>query len=291
MNAAENRRPHGVGNRHPLRIGPGRAARDGGEPYFFGRPPRPKVPGAFVRYGRGVTPRSPSAGLLLAAAAACAALPLPAAAAPSANPFDVELARPIGGVWNEYANPGVNYPQALQATVRASADGYDVSVEYHRDVYRTQSAGAGSQTQYATLTGGYASVPPFFARDMELEGRALRRVRGPLAVGVGVLHTWTSYGYPALTGVGVGVARLPQWTRQVSVSASAFYYPAASGASAAGRATFGILKTDVAARFRPFGWNVYFVGGYENEIRSGRHLPGAVRLNRSDPFVGIGART
>ncbi len=234
------------------------------------------------------------AGASLAAAAfvlvtMTAALRCAAAAEP--NPFEVELARPIGGTWNEYANPGEDYPQSLQAALHGPVGGYYFGVEYHRDVYLTQSAGPGTKTRFATLTGGYASVTPFLARDMELEARVLRPVHGPLAVGIGVLHTWTSYGYPALTGVGVGVARLPAWTRQVSLSASAFYYPAVSGSNGSGSAAFGIVKTDVAARFRPRGWHAYFVGGYENEIRSGRHLPGAVRLNRSDPYVGIGART
>lgn len=212
------------------------------------------------------------------------------AARAEANPFDVELTHPIGGVWNEYANPGVDYPQSIQASAGTTLGAYAISVEYHRNVYRTQSAGAGSQTRYATLSGGYAAVAPFFARDMELEARAMRSVRGPLAVGAGFLSTWTNYGYPPLRGLGAGVARLPRWTGHVSLSGSMFYYPAATGSNGTARATFAVLRTDVAARFRPSHSPVYLVGGYENEIRSGHHLPGAVRLNRSDPFVGIGLR-
>jgi hypothetical protein len=207
------------------------------------------------------------------------------------SPFEVEIVRPVGGVWNEYANPGEDYPQSFGARLRGDVDGYDVSVEYRRNVYLTQSAGPASVTRYATLSGGYATVGPFLARDMELEARVLRRGRGPLALGAGAVQTWTNYGYPALRGIGIGIARLPQWTGQVSLSASAFYYPAATGSNGVTRATFAILKSDVSARFRPRGWRAYFVGGYQNEIRSGRHLPGGVRLIRSDPYVGIGGRT
>jgi len=205
--------------------------------------------------------------------------------------FELDVVRPIGAVWNEYANPGEDYPQSFGATLRANASDDAFSLEYRRNVYLTQSAGPDSLTRYATLTGGYATIAPFLARDMELEGRAMRRVHGPLAVGVGVLTTWTNYGYPPLTGAGIGIARLPQWTGHVALTGSAFYYPAATGSNGVARATFGVLKSDVGARFRPSGWHAYFVGGYENEIRSGHHLPGGVRTIRSDPHVGLGMRT
>jgi hypothetical protein len=96
--------------------------------------------------------------------------------------FEVDLARPIGGVWNEYANPGEDYPQSLGATLRANAGADSYSLEYRRNVYLTQSSGPGSETRYATLSGGYADVAPFLARDSELEARAMRRIRGPLAI-------------------------------------------------------------------------------------------------------------
>ncbi|HZO95486.1 MAG TPA: hypothetical protein VFB22_17180 [Candidatus Baltobacteraceae bacterium] len=228
-------------------------------------------------------------GIAIAAAAFVLAA-RSAALAADTEPFTLDLTHPIGGVWNEYANPGEEYPQALDVRVRASLGQDAASLEYHRDVYLTQSAGPNSLTRYATLTGGYATVVPFMARDSELEGHYERRVRGPLAVGIGALHTWTNYAYPPLTAVGVGIERLPDWTRQVALFGSAFYYPAASGSYGAERATFGILKYDVGFRFRPFGAHAYITGGYDFESRSGRHLPGAVRTIRSDPYIGIGTR-
>ncbi len=205
--------------------------------------------------------------------------------------FDLEITHPIGGVWNEYANPGITYPPSLDVRAWGTLGGYDLSFEYHRDVYLTQSAGPGSLTRYATLTGGFATVPPFEARDTELDLRVMRPIRNhPLAIGLSALETTTNYAYPRLFGLGIGIAKLPDWTGpHVSLFGSAFVYPAASGSLGPVHATFAILRTEAGFRFRPSGWPVYFVGGYQNEIRSGRHLPSEVRLNRSDPFVGLGA--
>jgi hypothetical protein len=215
-----------------------------------------------------------------------------AASAGEYDQLDVEVTHPIGGVWNEYANPGEDYPPSLDVRAWATAGDYDVSLEYHRNVYLTQSAGPRSLTRYATLTGGYATVTPFLARDTEFEARVMRRIRHhPLAVGLATLATWNNYPYPRLHGVGAGIAKLPDWTGpHVALFGSAFYYPAASGTLGPVHATFSILRSEVGFRFRPTGWPVYLVGGYQNEIRSGRHLPVQVRLNRSDPFIGLGAR-
>jgi hypothetical protein len=205
--------------------------------------------------------------------------------------FDLEITHPIGGVWNEYANPGEDYPPSLDVRAWGTLDGYDVSLEYHRNVYLTQSAGPGSLTRYATLTGGFATVTPFLARDTEFEARVMRRIRHhPLAVGISAFETWNNYPYPRLHGLGVGIAKLPDWTGpHVALFGSAFFYPAASGSIGPVHATFAILRSEAGFRFRPTGWKVYLVGGYQNEIRSGRHLAGDVRLNRSDPFIGLGA--
>jgi hypothetical protein len=208
------------------------------------------------------------------------------------DPVDLEITHPIGGVWNEYANPGITYPPSLDVRAWGMLDGYDLSFEYHRDVYLTQSAGPGSLTRYATLTGGYATVTPFEARDTELDLRVMRQIGNhPLAIGLSALETMTNYPYPLLHGLGVGIAKLPDWTGpHVSLFGSAFYYPAASGTLGPVHATFSIVRSEAGFRFRPTGWPVYLVGGYQNEIRSGRNLPAQVRLNRSDPFVGVGAR-
>jgi hypothetical protein len=231
--------------------------------------------------------RSTRIALVAAAFALCGAA---VAQAGEPEPFTLDLTHPIGAVWNEYANPGEEYPQALDVKLRGGEGVYAASLDYHRDVYLTQSAGPNSLTRYAKLTGGYATIPPFFARDSEIEGRFERRVRGPLAVAIGVLDTWTNYGYPHLAGVGVGLEKLPDWTRQTALYGSAFYYPAASGSGDGVSATFGILKYDIGFRVRPFGWHTYFTGGYEYESRSGRNLPSDIRTIRSDPYVGFGTR-
>ena len=205
--------------------------------------------------------------------------------------LDLEITHPIGGVWNEYANPGEDYPQSLDVRAWGTLSGYDLSLEYHRNVYLTQSAGPGSLTRFATLTGGFATVAPFLARDTELDARVMRRLRHhPIAIGFSAFTTWNNYPYPRLRALGVGIAKLPDWTGHVSLFGSVFLYPAATGSLGPVHATFAIVRSEVGFRFRPTGWHAYLVGGYQNEIRSGRNLPGQVRLNRSDPFVGLGAR-
>ena len=165
------------------------------------------------------------------------------------DPFDLEVTHPIGGVWNEYANPGITYPPSLDVRAWGTLDGYDLSFEYHRDVYLTQSAGPGSLTRYATLTGGFATVPPFEARDTELDLRVMRPIRHhPLAIGLSALETMTNYPYPRLYGLGIGIAKLPDWTGpHVALFGSAFFYPAATGSLGPVHATFSIVRKRAAA--------------------------------------------
>jgi hypothetical protein len=92
-------------------------------------------------------------------------------------------------------------------------------------------AGTGDPGCVTTLGGnGSSFVPAFVARDTDIDGR----------IGVGIFPehiyivgsydtTWTNYGYPRLTGGGVGLERLPNLSVPFSLYASFIYYPEISG--------------------------------------------------------------
>jgi len=235
-----------------------------------------------------------TAALVAVALLTCAA---PCGAEP-ANETSVELIRPIGDVYNERTTDGDAYGSSLAARAAFVRGEYSLSLAWWRNVYLTESAGAGSLTRYARIEGGFGTVPPFVATESSLEARLERRIAGgPLYAGVGLVHTWTNYHYPALTGAGIGAELRASARAGVRPFASAFYYPSASGsyvteAPPARTLTpaFSILKLDAGVVLRTARSPVYGVLGYANETRSGHGLPSDVRFIRSDPYLGIGAK-
>ncbi|MBV9438902.1 MAG: hypothetical protein JOZ24_02805 [Candidatus Eremiobacteraeota bacterium] len=209
----------------------------------------------------------------------------------------MELIRPAGDVYNERTSDGDSYGGTIGARATLTRGDLALSMQYWHNVYRTESAGAGSLTRYARLEGGYGTVMPFTASESSFEARVERRLwrAVPLYAGLGGITTWTNYGYPALTGAGLGLELRPTPSSRPQFFASAFYYPAALGSyvteSPPARtlgATFAILKTDFGAVVHARRSPIYVVVGFAFESRSGRNLPGDVRFIRSDPYIGIG---
>ena len=211
----------------------------------------------------------------------------------------LELARPIGDTYNERTTDGDAYPQSLGARALLARGTLAVWLDYRRNVYRTESRGAGSLTQYARLEGGFGTTVPFLARESSFEARVERRLgASPFYAGLGGVRTWTNYNYPVLTGVGAGLELRPDPAPGVRAFGSAYYYPNAAGQysteSSPSRTltpAFGIVKLDGGFIVRSARSRVYGIAGYGFEQRLGHALPVDVRFIRSDPYVAIGMRS
>lgn len=240
-------------------------------------------------------------GLYAASAAAfvafvCAAAPCPAEPAAETS---FELIRPLGDVYDERSTDGDAYPPSLAAKLLLARGDFAMSLQYWRNVYRTESAGAGSLTRYARIEGGFGTATPFIARDSSFEAHLGYRIArsAPLYAGIGVVRTWTNYHSPVLTGVGAGLELRAAQSAGLRPFVSAFYYPSASGTyvteSAPARTLhplFGIVKADFGVVLRGARSPVFVLAGDSQEVRTGHALPGDVRFIRSDPYLGIGAR-
>jgi hypothetical protein len=237
-----------------------------------------------------------AAAVAALAVAACGAARCVAEPAPLGT---LEVIRPLGDVYNERATDGNAYPQSLGVRLVLARGDDGVTLQYWRNVYLTESGGAGALTRYARIEGGFGTVTPFIARDSSFEARALHRIshRVALYAGVGVVRTWTNYHYPVLTGGGGGIELRALPSAGIRPFVSAFYYPSASGTyvteSAPARTlhpAFGILKADFGVVLRCARSPLFAVVGDGQEARSGQSLSNDVRFIRSDPYVGIGTR-
>ena len=233
--------------------------------------------------------------IIAAAVIAVGAGALRANAEPRAE-TSVELVRPLGDTYNERASDGDAYPQSVGAHLVVTRSRYAASVEYWRNVYHTDG-GDGALTRYPRLEGGFGTVTPFIARDSSFEAHAevLISSRLPLYGGVGAVHTWTNYHYPVLSGAGAGLDLHAGASSGMRPFASAFYYPAASGAyvtettpARTMHPAFGVFKIDAGATLRRGHSRLYGILGYGSEVRTGRGLSNQNRFIRSDAYAGLG---
>lgn len=219
--------------------------------------------------------------------------PAPAAADPA---FSFDIIRPIGEVYDERTNAGYSYPQSIAFRGQYEFGRYAIRMDYWRNVYLTDSDGAGSFTRYSRIEGGSGLTSPFLARETSFESRLEREINHrSLYAGLGVDRTWTNYNYPSLTGVGLGIEQLPVKGPGIRPYASAFYYPSASGMYMTETAPlttlnlhYRILKLDYGAIVQVRRFPVYFVAGYGNEYRRANGLPAQIRFIRSDLYFGFG---
>ncbi|MDQ6943805.1 MAG: hypothetical protein M3169_14995 [Candidatus Eremiobacteraeota bacterium] len=208
----------------------------------------------------------------------------------------LEIVRPIGDAYSERTTDGDAYPESLAVRAAINRGFYTVVLDYRRNVYQTENAGAGTLTRYARIEGGTGTAAPFLARESSFEARFERRLgHDGLAAGVGLLRTWANYNYPSLHGLGIGLEQRPSLGAGVRPFGSAFYFPSACGPYATETVpvrtlapSFRILKLDYGVIVRAAHARVDFVVGYGNEFRRGIGLSGDNRFIRSDTYLGLG---
>ncbi len=182
---------------------------------------------------------------------------------------------------------------------------FAIKVDYRLDSYVTSDnltdVVGNHFTKFTTIDGGPAFTPVFMARQSSLDGRLEYKIADPrIYIGAGYLQTSTNYGYPKLTGVGVGIEKLPDLTKGISFFGSAFYYPSAIGtytiANAASpnngksyRQQFAITKYDIGLALVFDRFPVYLYGGFSSDQYAAKQNA-PIGQTHSGPYLGLGVK-
>lgn|GEM_PF-568000 len=146
-------------------------------------------------------------------------------------------------------------------------------------------------------------VTAFNGIDTDVDLRAALKILSHTYVGVGFYEKHYSYlGYPNIRGVGIGISKLPNLDKQLSLFASAWYYPAATGKYTypvspylgpfSGQTVpfgYSVFKYRAGATFWLNATSLFLEAGWAGEIfNSTINTPGNAWTEGS--FFGIGTR-
>ncbi|MGA8535563.1 MAG: hypothetical protein WB615_15755 [Candidatus Tumulicola sp.] len=158
--------------------------------------------------------------------------------APTASPSPVPLRELLveGGytlakVYNNYADgvTGTGFSYVFSGAYRF--DAWAVKFDQRTDFFNSaiNVAGPPPGTGFSTPDGGYSIVPPFTGRNTNFDVRVEHGIFGPNSyAGLSYSSTSTSYGYPTLRGLGIGLEQYSDFT-PFGVYGSVFFYPNVSG--------------------------------------------------------------
>ena len=249
--------------------------------------------------------------------------PTPAPAAPSYNGF-IEGAYSFSKIANEFANNVNGNKGSYLISGAYLINPFAIKVDFRSDQYTTTTNGVipapsappsicnpslspnpstpgGPATVFNTIDGGVCYVPPFTARQTNIDGRLEYKVADPhINIGVSYMQATTNYGYPRLNGVGFGVEKLPDFTGAFSVFGSAFYYPSMQGnytvldpqspnVGVTYKQIYRITKYDIGFNY-VFGRSpLYLYAGFAgDQYVVKQNAP--VNQTHSGPYVGLGFR-
>lgn len=146
-------------------------------------------------------------------------------------------------------------------------------------------------------------VPAFNAIDTDVDLRAALKILPNTYAGVGFYGKHYSYlGYPTVRGVGVGISKLPNLSKQLSLFASVWYYPSVTGRYTYPRSPFlgpfsaqtvpfgySVLKYRAGATFWLNATSLFVEAGWAGEVFNATiNTPGNAWTEGS--FFGIGTR-
>jgi hypothetical protein len=271
-------------------------------------PPAPAPPAPVPTAPPTLAPTAPPTLAPAAPPALAPPVPVPTPTAPPAEHsytgfVEGAYSEPINA--NEFVADGYCASYLLDAAYAPQDSALAVKVDFRHDEYVTSSNAVDSlgnhYTQFATIDGGTAFTPVFMARQDSIDARLEFRVASPrIYVGVGYLHTTTSYGYPSLDGIGAGIEKLPDLRPGIGFYGSAFYYPNAAGnytianpASANNGATYRqeyrIVKYDIGASLVLAHSPVYVHGGYSGDRYMVRQNAPIGQIH-AGPYIGLGVK-
>ncbi len=180
-----------------------------------------------------------------------------------------------------------------------------VKVDYRSDSYITSDSLTdllGNEfTYFATIDGGTAFTPVFWAHQVALDGRLEYQVAAPrIYVGLGYLYTSNNYGYPHWDGLGVGVEKLPDLRPGIGWYGSAFYYPTVSGnytetiplspnVGKTYQMQYSIWQLDIGLTLALRHSPLYLYGGYGgDQFDAKKNAP--IGQTHDGPYAGIGIK-
>jgi len=224
---------------------------------------------------------------------------------PSYNGF-IQAAGASSKTYNEFAAGQTCCRSYLASGGYAFKDSpIAIKVDYRQDEYLTSDnlidPLGNHYTSFSTIDGGTALTPVFRARQNTLDGRLEYQIAAPrIYVGVGYIQASNNYGYPRLSGVGVGLEKLPDLVDGLNWSGSAYYYPTASGNytvndptssnfGATFRQQYQIVKYDLGLALVLARFPVYLYGGFSGDrYIAKQNAP--VNQTHSGPYIGLGVR-
>jgi len=264
-----------------------------------------------VRYVPPAVVPPPTPAPTVAPTAAPTAAPTPAPPLPTAMPTEKSYTAFVQAAYsrpnnaNEFVAGGFCDSFIVNVAYAPIRSKFAVKADARQDTYVTSNnavdAFGNHYTQFATIDGGTAFTPVFFARQTTLDVRLEYQVAAPrVYVGLGYLHASTNYGYPALDAVGFGIEKLPDLRPGIGVYGSVFDYPSASGTYSVGAPTspdagasytqrYAILTYDVGATLVARHVPVYLFGGYGgNRYTVKQNAP--IGQTHSGPYIGLGVK-
>jgi Copper amine oxidase N-terminal domain len=156
-------------------------------------------------------------------------------------------------------------------------------------------------TFFNTIDGGRCFTNVFKARQSWWTGALEYKVANPhIMIGIDYLSATNNYGYPRLSGWGVGLEKLPDFTSSVSWHGNVFYHPSASGTYTVNDPAsphFGLtykqqyhLYTYDAGLDYLFGRSpLYLYLGFNGDYYNA-NANAPVSQTHSGPYAGIGLR-
>jgi hypothetical protein len=202
-------------------------------------------------------------------------------------------------VYNEFSpgNTGTGTSFNVNGGLEFDALGIPWMVEGNWTEYQYPHNCSGPTDPQCNVTvigaNGSAPVGAFVAKQSDADARIGIKVADPrIYIGVGYLWQTNTYGYPAVTGFGFGIQKLPDLDQPLSVFGSVYYYPNAKGNlnyPGALELAYNILNYNIGVNYVLGKSPVFIQAGWAGTSGSVRNnAPSPYNIN--GPFAGIGIK-
>ncbi len=263
--------------------------------------PTPPVVTTPTPHGDPLPPSPPPA--MVSPSPAPLASPTPApkpTSTPTLRELLLEGGYTIGKVYNNYANGLTGSGFSYVASGAYRIGDWAFKLDNRNDQYTTQitvPGPPGPGTGYLAPDGTYEVVPPFTGRVNSLDGRIEHQAfTKNVYLGLSYIDTSTTYGYPSLKGLGLGVEQYSNFV-PFALDGFLYYYPNVNGTftqtdpkSANFGKSYGLNFSELKYSFEtsvPLSYDFYAYFGYSGY----RMLQGQNSAqNVEGPFIGLGTR-
>ncbi len=141
--------------------------------------------------------------------------------------------------------------------------------------------------------GRQTYVPGFTAREVDVDGQLGVKIADPrVYLDFGYMDRTNNYGYPAESGIGIGLNKLPDLERTFSFYGSFFYYPSIAGtyqngAAASDKLEYSVIKWGAGGALTFPKFPVYLDFGFAGENGSAKKSA-PQGYSYGSPYAGLG---